>query len=247
MIFGLVSTFDEGALASDAVRSLLPCCQSIRVLDGPIGDVEGAGFGTDWKPLLKTQRVIVNRGRWETDAAKRTELIQSLRRFTGPVWAIILDGDELLLYGEQVPSWINYFEAEAAFRSLEPLRCPIRLVDGDGTTSVMTGRILRADLVERYITSSYHILLRNGTEVALGNGKLRSFDEPDSGQRDTTTGLQLRRPLQGEPSILHRSHLRPPQRQAQRQSVAEKSDWETLAQGIGGEVQDTRVPIWLPS
>ena len=45
MIIGLVSSFDEGALASDAVRSLLPCCQTIRVLDGPIGAAEGAGFG----------------------------------------------------------------------------------------------------------------------------------------------------------------------------------------------------------
>ncbi len=247
MIVGLVSCFDEGRLAADAVRSLLPCCHTIRVLDGPIGDAESAGFDTDWNAFKREPRVVVGTGRWETDATKRTELVQSSRRFGNRIWAVILDGDEVLLSGEHVPSLIDYYEAEAAYRDLEPLRCPIRLVDGDGTTSVMTGRILRADLVDRYITSSYHLLLRNGAEVALGNGKLRACDEPDVSRRDTTTGLQLRRPLQGEPSILHRSHLRPPQRQAERQSAAEGSAWDKLAAGLDGEAQDDRVAIWLPS
>lgn len=244
MIVGLVSTFEEGRLATEAVASLLPACRSVVVFDGPIGDAARSGYASDWTELRKSGRVIVREGSWASDAEKRTAMLEHTRRYPAPVWGLILDGDELLLHGESIPSWIEFYENAAADAGREPLRCPLRLTDGDGTVSVMTGRILRLDLVESWLFSSYEIMLRNGVPVALGNGKLRAVGQPDSEERDVSTGLQLRRPLPGEPSIVHRAHLRAPGRLAARQSEHERDRFAQLAQG---ETADERVEIWLPT
>lgn len=251
MIVGLVSTWNEGRLAADAVRSLLACCDVVLVQDGPIGEAAG-GIPTDWTAFRRDPRVIVaSQGApYVSDADKRTWLLERTLRYPGPVWGVILDGDELLVHGGQVPALLEHHEAQAALQEREPLRVPLRLVDGDGTTSVVTGRILRVDLAERYVHSSYEIRLRNGVTVALGNGRLVGGDEPDTTRLDVTTGLQLRRPLQGEPHILHRPYLRAPQRDAVRQSAAEGAGFETLVReaGLGSlpDAQDGRTSIWLP-
>ena len=254
MIVGLVSTFQEGHLAEDAVRSLLPCCRTVLVNEGPITDASDVtSDASGWGWARKEQRIVVAYGAFPSDAAKRTALLSRTRRYPAPVWGLVLDGDELLLHGDQIPALIEHHEAQAAHAGKEPLRVPLRLVDGDGTTSVMTGRLLRLDLIERWLISSYHILLRNGVEVSLANGKLRDCDQPDSRELDVTTGLQLRRPLQGEPHILHRSFLRSPDRQAERQSVAEGDEFSRLVRSAGvgaahGETaKDERSRLWLPS
>jgi len=255
MIVGLVSTWRDGRLAEDAVRSLLTCCQSVYVLDGSIGE-PGEAFlhsETNWKDLSKTARVFHHTGAWQSDAEKRTQLLLRTRRLAVPVWGVVLDSDELLVSGEQIPALIQWHEQNAAHAEQEPFRIPLRLMDGDGTASVMTGRILRLDLVERYLISSYHLKLTNGAEVSLANGVLVPAGEPDKTTLDVTTGLQMRRPLQGEPHILHRAFLRPPQRTAERQSVAEGSAFDALVREAGlGEAhgeraQDDRSAIWLPT
>lgn len=254
MIVGLVSTFQEGRLAEDAVRSLLPCCQVVLVNEGPITDARDVTIDrSGWTWARKEPRVTVAFGSYESDAEKRTALLTRSRRYPTPTWGVILDGDELLLHGEQIPALIEHHEQQAALAGSEPLRVPLRLVDGDGTVSVMTGRILRLDLVERWLISSYHILLRNGVEVSLANGKLVDVGVPDSRDLDVSTGFQLRRPLQGEPHILHRPFLRDPDRQAERQSSAEGNEFERLVRSAGlgsahGETaKDERSSLWLPS
>lgn len=250
-MIGLVSTYLEGRLAEDAVRSLLACCQTVIVAEGPIA-ADKDGPITDWERFRKDQRVIVHEGWWNSDAEKRSWLLEKTRRY-GQCWGIILDGDEALINEQHLPAVVDYYEAEATNADRDPLRVPLRLVDGDGTTSVMTGRVLRLDLVERYLISSYHLLLRNGVEVSLANGILRRADHPDVTARDLTTGMQLRRPLQGEPHILHRSFLRPPQRDAERQSVAEGTVFDRLVReggllSVHGELaKDERSEIWLPN
>ncbi len=259
MIVGLVSTYREGRLAEDAVRSLLSCCQHVIVADGPIGDNPPAGVETDWKVFRKDQRVAVHdfasftSGKsWLTDADKRTWLLEKTRRYPAPVWGIILDGDELLLYGEQIPALIEHHEQEARANEGTSLGATMRIVEGDGTCGVITARILRLDLIERWLISSYHLLLKNGQEVSKPNGYFLKAGEPDTDRIETTTGMQIRRPLQGEPHILHRSFLRPPQRSAERQSAAEATAFDELVRDAGlGELHgerpaDERPAIWLP-
>ena len=255
MIVGLVSCYREGRLAADAARSLLACCETVLVFDSPIGEPPAeAGIETDWTLLKRESRVVVRRsGRWESDAIKRTAMLDATRRFPAPTWGVIVDGDELLMYGEQLPALIEHHEQEAAAQGRESFGATLRLVESDGGLGFIGARVLRLDLIERWLVSSYHLLLKVGVEVAKPNAYVLAAGEPDSAEVEPTTGMQIRRPLQGEPHILHRSLLRPPQREpVERQSAAEGSQFERLLQetglaGIrGDEAADDRPGIWLP-
>ena len=251
MIVGLVSCYREGRLAADAVASLLGCCQVVWVLDGPIGEPREGGVDTDWTAFRK-QPVNVQYGTWESDAGKRTALLEKTRRYPGPVWGVIVDGDEVLMFPERIPALIEHHEAEAASKNEVSAGATLRIVEGDGTVGLVTARVLRLDLIERWLISSYHMLLRNGVEVSRPNAYILKAGEPDMLERDLTTGMQRRRPLIGEPHLLHLSWFRPPQRDAQRQSVAEGSEFDRLVREAGlseahGErPKDDRVGIWLP-
>jgi hypothetical protein len=252
MIVGLVSCYREGRLAQDAVQSLLSCCDAVRVLEGPIGEPADGGRDTDWKAFHRDPRVIVQAGGWETDAAKRTALLQTTRRYPPPVWGVIVDGDELLMYGDGIPALLEHHEQEAEARGEVSWGATLRLVEGDGSCGLIMARLLRLDLIERWLISSYHLLLKNGVEVSRPNAYLLAGAEADRDELEPSTGMQVRRPLQGEPHILHRSFLRPPQRTAERQSKLEGSEFDRLVRdaGLGGvhgeRPADDRVGIWLP-
>jgi len=252
MIVGLCSTYKEGLLAADAVRSLLACCQSVFVLDGPIGEAREGGRDTDWRALQKRGRVVVKHGSWGSDAEKRTAMLRLTRRYVGPVWGVIVDGDEQLMYGEGIPALIEHHEAEAETRGETSAGATLRIVEGDGTVGLVLARVLRLDLIDRWLISSYHMLLTNGVEVSRPNAYILKPGEPDQQGADLSTGMQLRRPLIGEPHLLHRSWFRAPQRDAVRQSVAEGSDMDRMVREAGllevhGErARDDRPAIWLP-
>jgi len=254
MIVGLVSCYDEGRLALDAVRSLLACPDVPKILvhDSPIGREQPRTNPTDWQALSKEPRVTISQSNaaFPDDATKRTHLLERTRRYPPPTWGVILDGDELLLHADQLPALIEWHEANAGQAGQESLRIPLRILEGDGSSGVMTGRVVRLDLVQSWILSSYHIRLQNGVEVSLANGYFLKPGEPDRADMDATTGLQIRRPLPGEPCVLHRSWLRHPGRQAARQSVAEGDAFERLARDAGLSAAASRVPdgprIWLP-
>ncbi len=253
MIVGLVSTYREGLLAAEAVRSLLACCDQVRVLDGPIGEPSGGGIETDWSVFRREQRVVVDHGACGSDAEKRTILLERTRRLPAPVWGVILDGDELLVNGQNLPSLIEHHELEAEANGQVSFGATLRLVEQDGSAGLIMARLLRLDLVERWLISSYHILLKTGMEVSRPNAYFLKAGEPDTDRVESSTGMQVRRPLQGEPHILHRSGLRPPQRNAERQSAAEGSALDQLAASVGlagvrsEGTQDDRPAIWLPN
>jgi hypothetical protein len=222
------------------------------VLDGPIGDAEPLGPQTDWAQFKKDPRVFVQAGAWATDAEKRTAMLHATRRHAEPVWGVILDGDELLLYGEQIPPLIEHHEWEAENKGETSFGITLRLLEGDGTLGLIMARVLRLDLIERWLISSYHLLLKNGMEVSRPNAYLLKAGEPDRADAESTTGMQMRRPLQGEPHILHQSFLRAPQRTAPRQSQAEGSEFDRLVreaglmEAHGEQAKDDRPAIWLP-
>lgn len=251
MIVGLVSTYREGRMAASAVRSLQACADVVHVLEGPIGDAPDAGKLTDWRSFRKDQTVHVHGGLWPSDAAKRTELLGFTRRYPPPVWAVIVDGDEILMHGEYLPDLIEHVEAKDDASGETTFAFPLRIMEVDGSCAILGGRVLRADLVDAYLISSYHLLLRNGVEVSLPNEPLRFAGEPDLAPVEgESIERQRRRPLAGEPHILHRSFLRAPQRAAQRQNVAEATEFERLAaaSGVVGErAAEGGVPIWLPN
>lgn len=237
MIVGLVSTYREGALAVGAIRSLLPAVDAVRVLDGPIGG-EGNGLERALDVFAKDQRVICNYGEFVSDAEKRTRLLESTRRYPAPTWGVILDGDELLLWGEHLRAQIEHLEERERATGEVQTGCSLRLVESDGSVSQINARVLRLDLIDSYVHSSYHLRWINGSEsarpnfpiVTAGMGDLpphaellRDLEDAPAGtewaemrdrlQREQDAGwMQCRRPVQGEPHILHRSILRSPNR-----------------------------------
>ena len=253
MIVGLVSCYREGQLAADAVRSLLPACQRVYVLEGPIGGASPQGVETNWLQFRKGGRVLVRPGSWGSDAEKRTALLRwVMQRQVGPVWGVIVDGDEQLMYPEGIPALIEHHTLEAEAQGTVSVGATLRLVEGDGTIGLILARVLRLDLIDRWLISSYHLLLKNGVEVSRPNAYILRPGDPDSEKTDLSTGMQLRRPLMGEPHILHRSWFRPPQRAAERQSAAEGTDFDRMVRAAGlGEAHgerpaDDRPAIWLP-
>lgn len=253
MIVGLVSCYEEGLLAAAAVDSLLPACDRVHVADGPIGDAAPGGLATGWQERYRReQRVSIHYDAWESDAGKRSWLLAKTRRYPAPTWGVIVDGDELLVHGEQIPALIEYREAQADAAGQVALNVPLRLVEADGSVGFLTARVLRLDLIERWLISSYHILLRSRVEVSLPNAYPLQCGEPDRRETEPTTGLQIRRPHQGEAHILHRPGLRAPQRSAERQSAAEGTVFDSLVREAGLGVahgerpRDDRPAIWLP-
>jgi hypothetical protein len=79
------------------------------------------------------------------------------------------------------------------------------------------GKLLRVDLVRRYIRSSSHIELVNGDERTVGN--VLYWTPKDGALYDH---WRARPPLQGEPHLQHRPILRSRMREVERQHVAEE-------------------------
>lgn len=273
MIVGLVSTYREGSLAISAVRSLLTCCDAVRVMEGPIGPPTTAGKETAWGVFAKDQRVIVHAGEFGADAEKRTALLNKTRRMPTPTWGVILDGDEALIWGEYLRDQIERMQDADPNATGQSLR----IMESDGSVAQINARILRLDLVDSYVHSSYHLRFWNGTEAARPNFLLRLAGQTDlpphkdlidqlseqiaNGadddfrvsstirdlQRELETGyIQRRRPLQGEPHILHRSVLRAASRAPiPRMSAVEQ---ETLAKSLNVRVETGEgIPVWTPT
>lgn len=274
MIVGLVSTWREGQLAASAVRSLLACCDAVRVMEGPIGEQPpSAGIATDWAPFAKDQRVIVHEGTFATDAEKRTALLDKTRRYPAPTWGVILDGDELLLWGEYLREQIEHMQARYTATGATSTGCSMRIVESDGSVGQINARVLRLDLVERYVHSSYHLRFTNGTESARPNFVLRLAGQSDlpphadllenldafangsspEGLRATLEHelahgyIQRRRPLHGEPHILHRSVLRAQSRDAVPRMHLVESEGLVAAGSLAVPVETGEgVRIWTP-
>ncbi len=250
-VVGVCSTWQEGRLAASAVRSLRAACDVVHVYDGPIGQPLPGGSATDWRAFKRDPSVVVHTGEWETDAAKRTAALAPTRRLPPPVWGVILDGDELLLHGELIPDLIEWSEADAASKGEMAATFGLRLVEVNGSVSILPARVIRLDLVARWVASSNQIEFVNGIVHTFPNQLIVPAGAPDAPDSEQEYGIhQRRRPLAGEPHVLHRSGLRDPARAAARQHVAEASEWERLVASAGlanvPDKPDDGVRIWLP-
>lgn len=222
MILGLCSTYDGGTLARSAVRSLLTACDRIIIADGPIGDAP------DKPGEWNLEHVQIMRGRWASDADKRTAMLKRAQTYPALKWGVILDDDEALVDGQYLPEYFDALDPDAMGFSLH-------LMELDGSCSYIPNRVLRLDRIRRWTLSSYQFELDSGVLVSRGNLPILRGGEPEplatlDGETpnplawiDTGDGVrQVRRPLAGESHILHRHVLRAPERRAfARQSDAE--------------------------
>ncbi len=233
-IVGLVSSYREGALLSSAIRSL-EHLDAIVVFEGPVernADLSGPESVIPQR-VGKTQVNVVH-GEWPADAAKRTAMIEwchSRRWLEGEdVWGLWLDGDEILLWGEYLGDWIR--AAASGGTDDDPVAgWPISLVELDGSVAWCMGKLVRVDLIERYLISSSFIEMRGGETRTVGNVQCWTpVDGPTQmGADGETPHWRARPPLQGEPHLQHRWMLRPRERQVERQHKAEERNYQGVA------------------
>ena len=251
---GLVSSYRDGALTAAAARSLLGCCDRIYVAEGAVGENPDPGDAAALrKELRREPRIQINGVTADTDANKRTEMLDWARGYRPPEWIVVLDSDELLVHADQLPVQLWHMERLEANGGGVQMGCHLRLVELDGSVSAAMARVLRAPQIDRWLFSSYHLLLANGVPVALPNVQLLRADEPDyhvpANQKPPEAPMARRRPLHGEPHILHRSAYRDPARVAARLSQVEAVEVKQTVDPFAGvdRTAERGVPIWLPS
>lgn len=248
MIAVLVSSFREGSPFLSTVRSALIAGDWILVDDSPIGDAPETGDETPYESVRHMGSVYTEHPkRIGSDAEKRSRMLRRAKTIANerkkpdeePLWVVWLDGDELLLFGEYLRDHVYRAEFVTGAGGF-----PIRIVELDGSVALSYGKIIRAEHVTRYLQSSYQVELVSGAIVALPNVKVCSAGGIPYLTPEVNAELHARQdeilavhrpPLAGEPHILHRSILRSPERDAERQSKAE-GRWFREILGPDGQV-----------
>lgn len=227
IIVGLVSSYLAGPLLQGCVRSLLGCCDRVLVFEGPAGDpLENASeLPPSELGQRHSKRVHWQEGTWRTDAHKRTKLLeraQELRRPGDSLWGVVVDDDELLFGGEYLRDWLQLLDwtepdhARVHDDGREPYyhARPLRLLELDGSTSWLRGRLLRLDRLHRYIVSTSVFETTDGVRYEGGGNELDLFSawaKPRQRYFEQDRML-VRPPIPTEPYIVHRSFLRHPAR-----------------------------------
>ncbi len=244
IVVGLVSSYLAGPLLQGAVRSLLPCCDRIIVFEGPAGDPHPDAAHLPPSEYEPDPRVQWREGVWRTDAHKRTKLLEAahgLRRQGESLWAVVLDDDEILFGGEYLRDWLRVLDwtepdpGRVLDDGAEPYYHgrPMRLLELDGSTSWLRGRLIRADRLRRYIVSTSVFETTDGIRYQGGGNvedRWSEWREPRQAYFDEDR-LVVRPPLPTEPYVLHRSFLRHPLRAPLRMHAQEAQ--ELRKAGIG--------------
>lgn len=263
-LVGLMSTYREGPLALGAYESLLDAgLDAVIVWEGPAGPLR-----CDDAP--PTPESLVNHhGTWETDGAKRTAMLEHVKAIyhDRPLWLVLLDGDEILVNGRYLRDLIRsgaVWRDQATGASLaKPDNLPtgglpLRLIEADGSVSLMRGRVLNANVIRRFIVSNLILETVTGVEMRLGNIREESnplhqlqnvlwttnrppLDWPLEKREAADAMLHyhhLLPPLPAEPHVMHRSLLRHPARAALRMWEQEMDEvkrlgYPTLEEEIG--------------
>lgn len=237
-VVGMVSAYKEGRLVQAAIDSLQRVgLDHLYIFEGPAGpplddDVPESDYDfPDGRPIHH----LIHRGRWRTDGRKRNDMLKAAKlAFPGPTWGVVVDADEVLVNGEylrdrlQSLAWDD--EAKGADRN-DPdnppwARCPLHLIEHDGSMSVITARVFRCDLLQSIDISSSVVTNAHGVREGWGNYAARSAMWMERWLKAVDEGKMIAwPPLPCEPHIVHRSNLRHPARRGLRMSAQETSEF----------------------
>lgn len=249
-LVGLMSTWREGKLAENAWRSLNDSrLDGVLIGEGPAGPKPDG-----WEDLPETVLPPANhfKGEWTTDAAKLNAFLPLIRStHTGPIWAVWLAGDELLVNGHllrDILQRVQWEDERLGRHLLDPdngpaFSVPLTQVEHDGSLGRVLSRCVRVDLIRRYVVSSHVIELVNGATIQHGNRPLLATEEPqykamaEADGQEAMAEIALRQfvptLLAGEPYTIHRPHLRHPARQAVRMHHQEAAELRRLGLPTG--------------
>jgi len=241
-----VSAYKEGNLVHGAIASSLEATDRVVVFEGPAGapidDVPETDY-TRWK-----DKITLKGGAWRADAEKRTAMVEYVASLAlaPPVWGVWVDGDEILENGQYLPDVLQALEWEDEARgatltdpeNLPTMGRPIRIVEPTGLIISCRAKVIRLDLVRRYVVSSSVV------ESVLG-GYMGEGNKPDSlakwfDDRELFAAkdyaFYAHPPLPCEPFLVHRSWLRHPARRDTRMSDQEMVEFERQTRERGLEV-----------
>lgn len=196
-----ISSYKEDRLIQGTLRSIQPLLSFSKVLifEGPtsehrLDDCPDTNLG-HW-----ITKYGVHTGEWETEAAKRNEMLELSREYwDGNFWILTIDADEILVWGEYLIDWLNalkpgYPESEENVASLKMTVPGWEGEKRELQTFVSPSRLLHSSMIERYEIGLLKIRTPTGQEGW--------FDTlPSQGP-----------PFYGEPHIHHRYYLRRPER-----------------------------------
>jgi hypothetical protein len=246
IVVGMVSCYQEGRLVRGAIESLLEVeLNRLYVFEGPAGEplenedeLPASEFPAyvDGLPFLSRPDVVVHRGRWRTDARKRDEMLKRAQAdFPGEVlWAVVVDADEVLVNGRYLRDRLEWILASDARRGASiaipenpPMaRWPLHLVEHDGSMSLITARVFRADLLRSIDHSSSVVTNASGIREGWGNYAASSRLWLEGWLAAVDAGKLIAwPPLPCEPYLVHRSNLRHPGRAGLRMSVQETEEF----------------------
>lgn len=238
----LVSSYMEGQLLVDAVRSATRAADKVLVLEGPVGDrpptdLEDPALrivaGTTGVALRLGQYVEGDAAAalppWQADADKRNELLVWAEQH-GADWCCWLDGDEALMFPEHLRAMVLRAEAEGASGF------PLRIVELDGSVAKAPCRVFRTSAVEEFTLGAHQFRsLPSGVVLSLPNIQICGAGGIPLGYGEATIQAEdlaeLRPPVAGEPHILHRAVLRSPERQRHGRLHIDEVQWFEQANG----------------
>lgn len=244
-VVGMVSSYKEGALVQSALDSIMRVgLDELYVFEGPAGeplgdDVPESEFGCNpWNATL-------HRGRWRTDARKRNAMLQRVKQdYPGPTWGVVVDADEVLVNGEYLRDRLQSLVWDDEHKGASPndpdnppwARCPLHLVEHDGTMSLITARVFRCDLLQSIDVSSSVVTNAHGVREGWGNYAARSALWIEGWLAAIDKGTMIAwPPLPCEPHIVHRSNLRHPLRKGLRMSDQETREFAAAKKREGIE------------
>ncbi len=228
-IVALISTYEENEYMLKSCIESASMLDEILVFDGSTKAMKNDHGIPQVKLTGRTgNRFMSYKGHWKSDAEKRTEMLKEAQALWDDdnVWALWLDSDEILLYGEYLKDHCYRADQETATGGTT-----IRIVEYDGSVAQCFGKLIKVDAIRRYVMSSYEIELKNGMTVALPNVPICSAGGLPIGEiksRDDEILALNRPPLIGEPHLLHRHGLRNPDREVPRLHEEEAKDFDQM-------------------
>lgn len=250
-LLALISSYKEGTLIRGAINSAMGGTDEVIVFEGPAGPPLEADCPETDAGFLR-ELCTWREGTWRTDAEKRTAMIAETRKHEPPVWGVMVDGDEILVNGQYLRDELQALMWQEEAEGGDPfLGWPMNIVEHDGNVASCRAKVLRLDLIDSYSVSSSVFKTAIGTTHGEGNLQVKLSELPQSVAverliskieessgtqkeelialaQDLSDRLVLAPPLPGEPHLVHRSHLRHPNRRGLRMHEQEAAEIERV-------------------
>lgn len=228
----LISSYREGTLVQGAIHSVRQIYSRsvqcpIILWEGPTSVTRPGGPKTD-PGLMHSFLADFRRGEWKDEATKRNEMLAFARETVGeaPFWILTVDADEILLWAEYLPDWLDALKPGHPFsiENVVPMKVTVPGVDAETknglATYVQPSRLVHSSLIDHY-------------DVGLLRAKTPEGDDLwfDAYRSELP-------PAFGEPHIHHRYYLRRGDRGKMRGTQLEARERDAKLHQESNELQE---------